>query len=160
VLSAAAAAVLQVHKLSGLADSDASWGQPVWTPDGAGIVAVAWPHKALNFPNTSRRLGIVHCFNRPCGLHYIPYAAPPATAAAAADGDKEGPSPPAAAAAEDGSTVLLTASLMSGLSPVFLPDGSQLLFISQEAAAASGVHAATSALYSLAWDGKVRSGGT
>jgi hypothetical protein len=51
--------------------------------------------------------------------------------------------------------VPLTQSLMSGLSPVFTPDGSQLLFISQEAAAASGVHAATSALYSLAWSGQV-----
>jgi hypothetical protein len=55
-LSAAAAAVavmFQVRKLSGLAESDASWGQPVWTPDGSGVVAVAWPHKALNFPHTS-----------------------------------------------------------------------------------------------------------
>jgi hypothetical protein len=52
-------------------------------------------------------------------------------------------------------TVPLTQSLMSGLSPVFTPDGSQLLFISQEAAAVSGVHAATSALYGLAWTGQV-----
>jgi hypothetical protein len=56
-------------------------------------------------------------------------------------------------------TVPLTQSLMSGLSPVFTPDGSQLLFISQEAAAASGVHAATSALYGLAWSGQVRGQG-
>uniref|UniRef100_A0A383VD43 acylaminoacyl-peptidase n=1 Tax=Tetradesmus obliquus TaxID=3088 RepID=A0A383VD43_TETOB len=139
----------QVHKLAGLADSDASWGQPVWTPDGSGIVAVAWPHKAANFPHTSRRLGIVHCFNRPCGLHYIPYPAPPAAA-----GDDGQPAADGAAAAADVATVPLTASLLSGLSPVFTPDGSQLLFISQEAAAASGVHAATSALYSLAWNGQ------
>jgi hypothetical protein len=133
----------------------------VWTPDGAGIVAVAWPHKALNFPNTSRRLGIVHCFNRPCGLHYIPYQAPPSSAAstagaAAAASGNEQQAAAAAAAAAAVATVPLTGSLMSGLSPVFTPDGSQLLFILQEAAAASGVHAATSALYSLEWSGQVR----
>jgi hypothetical protein len=41
-----------------------SCGQPVWTPDDAGIVFVAWPHQPPNFPQTDRKLGIVFCFNR------------------------------------------------------------------------------------------------
>jgi hypothetical protein len=40
----------QVHQIEGLSAVDASWGQPVWTPDGQGLVAVAWLHKHLNFP--------------------------------------------------------------------------------------------------------------
>lgn len=50
---------------------DLSCGQPVWTRDSAGLVVVAWPARATNFPALERRLGIVHCYNRPCGLHYV-----------------------------------------------------------------------------------------
>eukprot|EP00879_Flechtneria_rotunda_P013504 GHRR01014100.1.p1 GENE.GHRR01014100.1~~GHRR01014100.1.p1 ORF type:complete len:881 (+),score=271.51 GHRR01014100.1:318-2645(+) len=144
----------QVHQLAGLAGLEASWGQPVWTPDGKGLVAVQWPHKALNFPGTARRLGIVHCYNRPCGLYYIPYK-PSAIASSTEQQQQQ------SAVAEgkerqhnDTEVVQLTAGLLSALSPIFSPEGNQLLFVSQEAAASSGVHAATSALYSLQWSGQ------
>lgn len=134
----------------GLTSTDSSWGQPVWTPDGKGLVAVAWPHRPLNFPKTSRRLGIVHCYNRPCGLYYVPYHAPAAAAGTAADG------PVQQQQGLETTPVSLLEGLTSALSPVFSPDGSRLVFISQEAAAVSGVHAATSSLYSLEWTGQVR----
>lgn len=149
----------QVHEIQGLRAVEASWGQPAWTPDGQGLVAVAWPHKALNFPGTARRLGIVHCYNRPCELYYIPYTAPAAAAAAeeaeAGSEQQEAAAGTAAAAAADVVAVKLSGKVPSALSPVFSPDGSQLLFISQEAAVSSGVHAATSSLYCLSWGGEV-----
>jgi acylaminoacyl-peptidase len=52
-----------VSRLAGM-PADHSCGQPLWTPDGSGVVFVAWPHQAPNFPQTSRKLGIVFCFNR------------------------------------------------------------------------------------------------
>jgi hypothetical protein len=108
----------------------------------------------------------VHCYNRPCGLHYVPYLPPVVTATAstsaaaaagsggagssacdtaAAGANGKGSAPPAAAPTP------LTPGLLSALSPVFTPDGSQLLFLSLDAAASSGVHMATSALHSLKW---------
>jgi hypothetical protein len=149
----------QVHQIQGLESIDASWGQPTWTPDGKGLVAVAWPHKALNFPGSTRRLGIVHCYNRPCELYYIPYKAPePAAADSTADGTAGSTGSDVAGSTEDSSTVPVKVSggVGSGLSPVFSPGGGQLLFISQEAAVSSGVHAATSSLYALTWAGEVR----
>lgn len=150
----------QVHEISGLSAVEASWGQPAWTPDGQGLVAVAWPHKALNFPGSARRLGIVHCYNRPCQLYYIPYKAPAPPAADGADGS--GSSTAAAAAAGDSSSssssvtpVKVSGDVQSALSPVFSPAGDQLAFVSQEAAVSSGVHAATSSLYAVQWGGEV-----
>jgi len=156
--------------LKGVAEHESSWGHPVWSPDGQGVVAVAWPHQALNFPGTARKLGILHCYNRPCGLHYIPYQAPPAAAfedpedtngsssglAGDAQATASGKEAPQAAAEPAVAIVSLTKGLLSALSPVFTPDGTRLLFLSQDAAATSGVHAATSALYSLAWGEQVR----
>jgi acylaminoacyl-peptidase len=144
----------QVHEIKGLASLAASWGQPAWTPDGQGLVAVAWSHKALNFPGTARRLGIVHCYNRPCELYYIPYQAP-------ADAPAAGQDAAAATAAETAAAeapvvpVKITGDVPSAVSPMFTPDGGQLLFVSQEAAVSSGVHAATSSLYALDWSGQV-----
>lgn len=34
---------------------------------------VAWPHKSLNFPKLTQRLGIVFCANRPCFLYHAAY---------------------------------------------------------------------------------------
>jgi hypothetical protein len=51
--------------------------------------------------------------------------------------------------------VKVSGGVSSALSPVFSADGSQLVFISQEAAVSSGVHAATSSLYALSWKGEV-----
>ena len=45
----------------------------------------------------------------------------------------------------------LTPGLLSALCPRFRPDGKLLLFLSHEAAARSGVHCATAALYTLPW---------
>ena len=36
---------------------------------GEELVYVAWPHKPLNSPGLSDRLGIVYCVNRACALH-------------------------------------------------------------------------------------------
>lgn len=144
----------QVHEVHGLDSIEASWGQPTWTPDGQGLVAVAWPHKALNFPGSARRLGIVHCYNRPCELYYIPYKAPePAAADSIAGGTVSGTA--GGTAGSSAVPVKVSGDVASGLSPVFNPAGDQLLFISQEAAVGSGVHAATSSLYALTWGGKV-----
>ncbi|KIY93010.1 hypothetical protein MNEG_14953 [Monoraphidium neglectum] len=135
-----------VTKLAGLPE-DHSCGQPVWTPDGAGLVFVAWPHAPLNFPATKRRLGIVFCYNRPCSLFHAPYAPPPAASkdaepdAGAADAAAE------AAPAED----LTGGQLLSAFAPVFSPEGGRLVFLSQDAAARSGVHSGTVSLHSLGW---------
>lgn len=156
----------QVHEIQGLSTVDASWGQPAWTPDGQGIVAVAWPHKALNFPGTARRLGIVHCYNRPCELYYIPYKGPePPAADSTADGTAVSGTKDAVQQEKGSGTaggndsgvvpVKISGDVPSALSPVFSPAGDQLLFISQEAAVSSGVHAATSSLYALKWGGEV-----
>jgi acylaminoacyl-peptidase len=47
--------------------------------------------------------------------------------------------------------VRLAGELLSAATPVFTPDGQQLVFISHQAAASSGVHNATAALHSLPW---------
>ena len=36
---------------------------------GQEIVYTAWPHRPLNSPGLSGRLGIVYCVNRACALH-------------------------------------------------------------------------------------------
>lgn len=45
----------------------------------------------------------------------------------------------------------LTPGLLSAASPRFSPDGRTLLFMSHEAAAATGVHAATASLHAIDW---------
>jgi acylaminoacyl-peptidase len=64
--------------------------------------------------------------------------------------------PAAAGAADTAAAAAPTAArlcpeLLSAATPVFSPDGQQLLFLSHEAAARSGVHNATAALHSLPW---------
>lgn len=48
-------------------------------------------------------------------------------------------------------SLCLTPGLSSALCPRFSPAGDTLLFLSHEAAAASGVHSATAALHTLSW---------
>ncbi len=124
--------------------ADHSCGQPAWTPDGAGVVFQAWSHAALNFGGVPRRLGVVFCYNRSCHLYHT--SLPPPAAAAGAGGDAGAAAAPPAAPA-----VNLTPQLLSSATPLFSPDGSQLLFLSHEAAAESGTHSATVALLSLPW---------
>ncbi|EFN55568.1 hypothetical protein CHLNCDRAFT_134052 [Chlorella variabilis] len=135
VLDWGAAAVRRVQGLP----QDASCGQPVWAPQGDALVFVSWQHQSeLASPNFPQRLGLVHCFNRPCSLHALPWPQP------AADGDL--------GAAADAPTCL-TAPLASAFSPRFSPDGCTLVFLSQQNAVASGVHNATATLHSLSWAG-------
>ena len=125
----------------------------MWTPDGSGLVFVGWANRPENFSATARRLGIVYCFNRPCHLLLLPYVPPPPPAAeltGQTDGQTEGK---AVVDHEElqPKAVKLSGELLSALSPVFSPDGKTLACLSQQAAAASGVHAATSSLYTLDW---------
>ncbi|KAL4858184.1 Acylamino-acid-releasing enzyme 1 [Chlorella vulgaris] len=128
-----------VQRVRGLPD-DASCGQPVWDPQGDAILFVAWQHQSeLASPNFPQRLGVVYCFNRPCSLRAVAW-----------------PQPAAASAAEEpehalSSVSLTPASLGSAFSPRFTPDGSTLIFLSQQNAISSGVHHATATLHSLAW---------
>lgn len=132
--------VLDVEKFSvtqvrGLPE-DHSCGQPVWCPSGKGLVFVAWPHTVSNLPHTERKLGIIYCYNRPAALHYVSFST------ALKDTEDSSPLPVSHP---------LVPSLMSATSPCFTPKGDALLFISYEAAARTGVHSATAALYKMGW---------
>ena len=125
-------------------DEEWSFGQPVWTRDGSGVLAVAWEHRSSNFPSLAgKRLGVVFCYNRPCRILYLPVKRE--------GGDRGqllfGP-------CQD-----LTSSCnhSSALSPTFNPDGSSLFFISQDMAVRSGTHGATAKLCSLLWPPTVSS---
>lgn len=125
----------------------------MWSPDGSGVVFVAWPHAPLNFPSTKRRLGIVFCYNRPCCLMYLPYSPPPPPV-----GNGDTAAAPAAAAkqeAEPDAVDLTSDTLLSAFAPVFSPGGGALAFLSQDAAARSGVHSGTCSLHVLDWPAKV-----
>jgi acylaminoacyl-peptidase len=113
-------------------EGEASYGQPVWTPDGKGIVYVSWPHQHDNFPGFPQPLGIVYCFNRPCGLRLIEW--------------KEG-----GGGGGKGGAIVLTPHMKSAFSPRFSPDGHTLVFLSQQTAVDTGVHSATSSLHTLSW---------
>lgn len=52
-----------ITPLSGIAD-DLSPGQPQWTPDGEGIVGVAWIHEP-------RYLGLISCTNRESWIFHL-----------------------------------------------------------------------------------------
>lgn len=132
--------------------TDQCCGQPVWDPSGQGIVFVAWPFSPLNFPASARRLGVVFCFNRPSQLYYLPYLpVVPAIKGSSPSGDTSKaaaqPSEPQAIP----QAVKLSGGLLSALQPVFTPDGSTLVFLSQQAAVNSGVHHATSSLHAIDW---------
>lgn len=98
----------EVAQVQGLAEG-VSCGQPQWSPDGAALLFVSWPHAAANFPNFPQRLGVVYCFNRPCALHAVAWPQP------ATRGD--------AAPA----ICLTPPELQSAFSPRFTPDGSTLV---------------------------------
>lgn len=141
---------------------------PYW-PTGDHLLFVAWEHQASNFPALSQRLGIVFCFNRPCALYAVPWPqqAQQGATAAGANGGSNGQAAAGEAGAANGAeaaaaapaptrAVCLTPSVLSAFSPRFGPPSApagqqQLVFLSQAAAVASGVHAGTSSLHSLSW---------
>ncbi|KAK9836232.1 hypothetical protein WJX84_008783 [Apatococcus fuscideae] len=118
-----------------------SVGQPVWSPDGDHLIFTAWQHKAANAPMFGNRLGIVYCMNRPCSLFAvpIPYGEEPSSTG--------------------GEAVLLTPGRLSACSPRFLPDGSKLVFLSNEPAAQTMTHMGTAELLTLDWPGGLQSKG-
>lgn len=98
---------------------------------------VCWEHQSeLATANFPQRLGVRACFNRPCDLRAVAWPQPAEVAGA-------GEEPPA--------SHRLTSQLGSAFSPRFSQDGASLVFLSQQAALASGVHSATVSLHSLSW---------
>jgi hypothetical protein len=116
---------------------------PAWAPASFGkesdqIVCAAWLGDITNFKSTSRRLGLVFCFNRPSALFLVSAPLPErAETEINADDTK--------------SAVLLTKDVPSALWPRFSPDGKNLVYVSHERAVVTGAHAATCALRVMDW---------
>jgi acylaminoacyl-peptidase len=116
---------------------------PAWAPVAFGkesdqIVCAAWLGDIKNFKSTSRRLGLVFCFNRPSALFLVSAPLPErAKTELNADDTK--------------SAILLTKDVPSALWPRFSPDGKKLAYVSHERAVVTGAHAATCALRVMDW---------
>jgi len=97
-------------------------------------VCPVWRSNIDNFDNTSRRLGLVFCFNRPSAayLAHVPL-----------DPTSTPKFPP----------ILLTRSTRSAMWPRFTPGGDTLVWFSHERAVDSGAHFATVSLCSMPWRG-------
>lgn len=109
---------------------------PLSPAAGAALLFVCWEHQSeLASANFPQRLGVAYCFNRPCSLRALAWPQPVGNGAAAG---RE-------------LSVSLASSLGSAFSPRFSPDGSTLVFLSQQNAVSSGVHNATCTLHSLRW---------
>ncbi|XP_071940515.1 acylamino-acid-releasing enzyme-like isoform X1 [Coffea arabica] len=119
-----------------------SVGQVVWAPAAENsnqyLVFVGWPSDA-------RKLGIKHCYNRPCALYAV--TAPFSKSQATNSGDN---------ASKDVAVIALTQSISSAFFPRFSPDGKYLVFLSARTAVDSGAHWATNSLHRIDWpaDGK------
>jgi acylaminoacyl-peptidase len=125
-----------------------SFGQPVWSRDGCGVLAVAWDHHASNFPSLAgKKLGVVFCYNRPCRILYLPVKREEGDPVKREEGVLPGVGQFLFGACQD----LTSKFHSSALSPTFSPDGSALLFISHDLAVSSGTHGATAKLCSMAW---------
>ncbi len=130
-------------------------GQPVFAPPGASDGAA--PALALAFAGWAadgpRRLGLIHCFNRPVALYLADLSAllaAPAAPAAPAGGGGEGGGAPAPAPAPPPPVLCLTPGLRSARSPRFSPTGAHLAFLSS-AGAALLTHSGASELRLLDW---------
>ena len=129
-----------VIRLEGLPEGAVAASGPVWAPSNAegeestAVVCPVWNGDIDNFGSTSRRLGLVFCFNRPSAMYLVP--AP----VGGFDADAKRPD-----------VVCLTPDARSALWPRFTPDGSLLVFVSHEAAVESGAHMATAALRAIPW---------
>ncbi|MCO5570642.1 hypothetical protein L7F22_024369 [Adiantum nelumboides] len=123
-----------VQKVDGVPD-DLSVGQVTWAPDDSQVlIFVGWPTISSNF-NTSRRLGIKYCYNRPCALYAVQ----------AFQDDRISDSL--------SSVWKLTRSIGSAFLPRFSPNGKLLMFLSAEGAVTTGVHCGTNSLHILEWHG-------
>lgn len=120
---------------------DLSAGQVVWVPEVVSsdptsplsLVFVGWSSFADNF-STPRKLGMKHCFNRPCHLYHVEAPVP---------GTEPSNAAPVA--------VKLTGTISSAFSPRFSPNGKMLVFLSAETAVSSGAHNATNSLHCINW---------
>ncbi|KAG5389212.1 hypothetical protein IGI04_030753 [Brassica rapa subsp. trilocularis] len=113
-----------------------SVGQVVWSPNSKGsaqyLVFAGWL-------GDKRKLGLKHCYNRPCAIYAVRCPEPK----------------------DDANEALpihnLTKSISSGFCPRFSKDGKFLLFLSAKAAVDSGAHCSTESLHKISWpsDGKL-----
>lgn len=130
----------RVTRVAGLAEHGVAASGPVWAPmapdtiDSDALVCPVWRSNIDNFDNTSRRLGLVFCFNRPSAAYLAHVPLDPT-------GNTKFP------------PVLLTRSTRSALWPRFSPDGDVLVWFSHERAVESGAHFATVALCAMPWRG-------
>ncbi len=114
-----------------------SYGHPVFTPDGTGIVVAAWPH-------THRKLGLKFCLNRVSSILYLPLPG----SAGSAGGSGDATSTSVSTATPVVPVLLSCASPVCARSPTFSPDGKSLLWIEN---AAGGPHASPCRLVKLDW---------
>ena len=103
---------------------------------GKSLVCTVWLHTATNMPSLPQRLGIVFCLNRPCALYSVKV---PFTCKNNTPSDS------------NPTAECLTKGMLSAASAKFSPGGDKLLFLSHDAAAASGVHFATAKLVCMPW---------
>ena len=133
------AATGTVTRVAGLPADAAAASGPVWAPpkrpgeESDAVVCPVWLGDIHNFKSTSRRLGLVFCFNRPSALFLAkaPISEPTAT-------------PPDSAPA-----TRITENASSAMWPRFTPDGKTLAFVSHERAVESGAHFATASLRAM-----------
>ena len=130
----------RVTRVAGLAEHGVAASGPVWAPmapdtiDSDALVCPVWRSNIDNFDNTSRRLGLVFCFNRPSAAYLAHVPLDPRRNARFAP-------------------VWLTRSTRSATWPRFSPDGNTLVWFSHERAVESGAHFATVALCAMPWRG-------
>jgi acylaminoacyl-peptidase len=144
-----------VTRLGGLPTDSVAASGPVWAPvvddnESTAVVCPVWAGDIDNFKSTSRRLGLVFCFNRPAAMYLV--QAP----GAGNKDDKESSEEEAKAEAE--AAVLLTPGTRSALWPRFSPDGATLVFASHDCAVESGAHMATAALHAIPWSAAIAGG--
>ncbi len=133
----------RVTRVAGLAEYGVAASGPVWAPrapdtiDSDALVCPVWRANIDNFHDTSRRLGLVFCFNRPSAayLAHVPL------------------DPTLHDATLKFAPVLLTRSTRSATWPRFTPDGDVLVWFSHDRAVESGAHFATVALCAMPWHG-------
>ena len=134
----------RVTRVAGLNEHGVAAAGPVWAPkapnaiDSDALVCPVWRSDIDNFHDTSRRLGLVFCFNRPSAAYLAHVPLP----------DPTGSSEPPRFA-----PVRLTRSTRSATWPRFSPDGDVLVWFSHDRAVESGAHFATVALCAMPWRG-------
>ena len=138
----------RVTRVAGLAEHGVAAAGPVWAPrapneiDSDALVCPVWRSNIDNFDNTSRRLGLVFCFNRPSAA-YLAHVPLPI----------HGQTGSSTSAAPRFAPVWLTRSTRSATWPRFSPDGNTLVWFSHDRAVESGAHFATVALCAMPWRG-------